>query len=220
MIKAVIFDMDGLMIDSERVTYEGYVIECKKLGVVMDEEFYKRLLGRTLPEVYLMFREKYGEAFPMDDVLKKVHKYMDDRFAGEGVPVKKGLRKLLGYLKEHGYRTVVATSSGRQRVDRILKLADLEAYFDDSVCGDEVTKGKPDPEVFLKACEKAEAEPGEALVLEDSEAGISAAFAAGIPVVCVPDMKYPEKEYAAKAYKIVKSLDEVADILVYMGGQA
>lgn len=219
MVKAVIFDMDGLMIDSERVTYEGYVIECGKLGFAMDEAFYKKLLGHTLPEVRHLFRERYGESFPMDDILRKVHRYMDDRFAAEGVPVKKGLRNLLEYLKNRGYKTVVATSSGRQRVDRILKLAGLEAYFDGSVCGDEVTKGKPDPEIFLKACERAAAEPKEALVLEDSEAGISAAYAAGIPVVCVPDMKYPEQEYAAKAYGIVDSLDGVAGILVSMGGQ-
>ena len=66
MIKAVIFDMDGLMIDSERVTYEGYVIECKKLGLVMEESFYKEVLGRTVPEVREKFRHKYGESFPME----------------------------------------------------------------------------------------------------------------------------------------------------------
>ena len=214
MIKAVIFDMDGLMIDSERVTYEGYVIECRNLGVVMEEEFYKQLLGHTLPEVFQVLRKKYGETFPVEDVLKRVHKYMDDRFVQEGVPVKKGLRELLSYLKDHGYRTVVATSSGRERVDRILKQAELTEYFDGSVCGDEVKKGKPDPEVFIKACGKAMVKPEEALVLEDSEAGISAAYAAGIPVVCVPDMKYPEAEYAAKAFRIVDSLEDVAGILM------
>lgn len=209
MIKAVIFDMDGLMIDSERVTYEGYVLECGKLGLVMEKEFYKKVLGHTIPEIFQMFRDKFGESFPMEEVLKKVHLYMDDLFVKEGIPVKEGLRELLKYLKDHGYKTVVATSSDRSRVDRILKMAGLEEYFDDSICGDEVKNGKPNPEVFLKACEKAGVEPEEALVLEDSEAGISAAYAARIPVICVPDMKYPEEEFAGKASKIVNSLTEV-----------
>jgi len=212
MIKAVIFDMDGLMIDSERVTYEGYVIECGKLGFVMEKDFYKKVLGHTLPEVFQMFWDNFGKAFPMEEVLEKVHQYMDDLFVREGIPVKEGLRELLEYLKDNGYRTVVATSSGRQRVDRILQMAGLEQYFDDSICGDEVKNGKPNPEVFLKACEKAGVRPDEALVLEDSEAGISAAYGAGIPVICVPDMKYPEEQFAEKASRIVDSLTKVLEM--------
>ena len=83
MIKAVIFDMDGLMIDSERVTFEGYVIECEKLGLTMEEEFYKQVLGLPLPTVFEMFYEKYGRSFPMEKVLGEVHRYMDDRFQRE-----------------------------------------------------------------------------------------------------------------------------------------
>ncbi len=212
MIKAVIFDMDGLMIDSERVTFEGYKAECGKMGLVMEEEFYKEVLGHTLPEVFQMFWGKYGKSFPMEEVLKKVHNYMDDVFVRDGVPVKEGLRELLQYLKANNYKTVVATSSGRSRVDRILHMAGLTEYFDGSVCGDEVKNGKPDPEVFLKACEKAGVKPQEALVLEDSEAGISAAYAAGIPVICVPDMKYPEEQFARKAVRIAASLAVVLEM--------
>lgn len=209
MIKAVIFDMDGLMIDSERVTYEGYVTECKKLGLEMEEEFYIQTLGLPLPAVFTMYYDKYGSSFPMDQVLEKVHQYMDDRFQNEGVPVKEGLRELLEYIKAHGYKTVLATSSNRDRVDRILGQIKLEQYFDSSICGDEIERGKPNPDVFLKACEKAGVNTDEAVVLEDSEAGIQAAYSAGIPVICVPDMKYPEKEYQEKAGWIVDSLRAV-----------
>ena len=209
MMKAVIFDMYGLMIDSERVTYDGYVIECGKLGLTMEEEFYKTLLGRPLPVVFEMFYDRYGRSFPMEQILKKVHAYMEERFTKEGVPVKEGLLDLLKYLKEHGYKTVVATSSNRDRVDRILDQTGLAGYFDDSICGDEVEKGKPDPDIFLKACKKAGAAPSQALVLEDSEMGIQAAASAGIPVICVPDMKYPEKIYAEKTADIVDSLTVV-----------
>jgi len=212
MAKAVIFDMDGLMIDSERVTYDGYVIECGKLGLTMEKEFYKKLLGLTVAEIYQKFYDQYGTSFPMEQVLDRVHKYVEDVFQEKGVPIKEGLTELLAYLKEHGYQTVVATSSSRSRVDRILEQAGLAQYFDASICGDEVEKGKPDPEVFLKACKKAGVKPAEAIVLEDSEAGIQASFSAGIPVICVPDMKYPGETFAEKASKIVDSLTVVLDM--------
>ena len=118
-IKAVIFDMDGLMIDSERVTFEGYVIECGKLGLDMDEAFYKQTLGLPLTRIFQMYYEHFGQDFPMEKVLEDVHQYMADRFRKEGVPMKEGVEELLIYLKDNGYKTVLATSSKRDRVDQI-----------------------------------------------------------------------------------------------------
>lgn len=213
MLKAVIFDMDGLMIDSERVTYEGYIKECEKRGYKMDIEFYRQVLGLPLKTVYQMFYDHFGNDFPMDEVIKNVHEYMAQLFKDEGVPIKKGLMELLAYLKEHGYKTMVATSSNRDRVDVILKDSGIEQYFDGSICGDEIAKGKPHPDVFLKACHKLGVLPEEALVLEDSEAGIQAAYDGNIRVVCVPDMKYPRPEYQEKTYKIVDSLEDVTQLI-------
>ncbi|MGN1182725.1 MAG: HAD family hydrolase, partial [Faecalibacillus sp.] len=167
MIKAIIFDMDGLMIDSERVTFEGYQVVLKKMGLTMSEDFYITLLGKPLKGIYQRFYDVYGYDFPIESVIKEVHQYMADRFENEGVPVKKGLMNLLQYLKDHHYKTIVATSSNRDRVDTILASAHIVQYFDDSICGDEVTKGKPNPEVFLKSCQKLGVNTDEALVLED-----------------------------------------------------
>ena len=89
----------------------------------------------------------------------------------------------------------------------------MTQYFDDSICGDEVTHGKPNPEIFLTACHKIGVQPEEAVVLEDSEAGIQAAYDGHIDVICVPDMKYPEEKYVQMITKIVKSLDDVIDYL-------
>ena len=213
MIKAVIFDMDGLMIDSERVTFECYQEILKPMNLTMDETFYKTLLGKPIKGIYERFYSTYGQDFPIESVIKDVHALMAKRFETEGVPVKKGLSVLLNYLKENGYKTIVATSSNRDRVDTILAQAHITQYFDDSICGDEVTHGKPHPEVFLKSCEKLGVKTDEAFVLEDSEAGIQAASSAGIKVICIPDMKYPTEEYANKTYKILDSLDEVIDEL-------
>ena len=213
MIKAIIFDMDGLMIDSERVTFECYQEILKGMNLTMDEEFYKTLLGKPLKGIYQRFYDVYGNDFPIEDVIKDVHALMAKRFETEGVPIKTGLKSLLEYLKENNYKTIVATSSNRDRVDTILSQAQITDYFDDSICGDEVTKGKPNPEVFLKSCQKLGVNVDEAIVLEDSEAGIQASYDAGIKVICIPDMKYPEKQYEEKTFKILKDLNGVIEYL-------
>lgn len=209
MIKAIIFDMDGLMIDSERVTFECYQERLKDMNLTMDEEFYKTLLGKPIKGIYQRFYDVYGNDFPIQNVIQDVHQLMAERFETEGVPVKKGLVELLHYLKDNNYKTIVATSSNRDRVDKILAQAKITEFFDDSICGDEVTKGKPNPEVFLKSCQKLGVNVDEAIVLEDSEAGIQASYDANIKVICIPDMKYPEKQYEEKTFKILKDLTEV-----------
>ena len=213
MIKAIIFDMDGLMIDSERVTFECYQERLKDMNLTMDEEFYKTLLGKPIKGIYQRFYDVYGNDFPIENVIQDVHQLMAERFETEGVPVKKGLVKLLHYLKDNNYKTIFATSSNRDRVDKILAQAKITEFFDDSICGDEVTKGKPNPEVFLKSCQKLGVNVDEAIVLEDSEAGIQASYDANIKVICIPDMKYPEKQYEEKTFKILKDLTEVTAYL-------
>ena len=213
MIKAIIFDMDGLMIDSERVTFECYQERLKDMNLTMEEEFYKTLLGKPIKGIYQRFYDVYGNDFPIENVIQDVHQLMAERFETEGVPVKKGLVELLHYLKDNNYKTIVATSSNRDRVDKILAQAKITEFFDDSICGDEVTKGKPNPEVFLKSCQKLGVNVDEAIVLEDSEAGIQASYDANIKVICIPDMKYPEKQYEEKTFKILKDLTEVTAYL-------
>ena len=212
MKKAIIFDMDGLMIDSERVTYEEYCHKLDQLGYKFDETLYRRCLGKNKKGVYQVLIDHYGEDFPIDEVWDDVHVSLDNRLK-LNTPLKKGIVELLTFLKENNYKTIVATSSARARADIILKTATIYQYFDDMICGDEVTCGKPHPEIFLTACEKLGITPQEALVLEDSEAGITAAHAGNIDVICVPDMKYPDEEFANKTVKIVESLLEVIDHL-------
>ena len=107
MIKAVIFDMDGLMIDSERVTFECYQEILKPMNLTMDETFYKTLLGKPIKGIYERFYSTYGQDFPIESVIKDVHALMAKRFETEGVPVKKGLLVLLNYLKENGELWIV-----------------------------------------------------------------------------------------------------------------
>ena len=192
MIKAVIFDMDGLMIDSERVTYEWYRRYLQKRGEDMTVDFYKNLLGKIQPVCKSIIANEYGEDFPYEECIDYVHKGMAEEFETKGVPLKKGIVQLLKYLKENNYKTMVATSSNRDRVDVILKQAGIAQYFDGEICGDEVN-----------------VQPEEALVLEDSEAGIKAAHDGGIKVICIPDMKYPEEEYRKMTEEIFEDLSKV-----------
>lgn len=213
MKKAVIFDMDGLMIDSERVTYNEYVKKLHLLGYDdFTEDIYKQCLGKNKQGICQVFIDHYGNDFPMEEVWDDVHVWVDESLR-KHVPKKKGLDQLLEYLKENNYKTIVATSSGRKRVDEILANANIVDYFDDSICGDEVSHGKPNPEIFLTACQKLGVQPDEAIVLEDSEAGILAAYDGHIDVICVPDMKYPEEEFASKTTDIVNSLEDVVTYL-------
>ena len=213
MKKAVIFDMDGLMIDSERVTYNEYVKKLAQLGHHdFTEELYRNCLGKNKQGICQVFIDHYGQDFPMTEVWDDVHVWIDESLR-QYVPKKKGLVELLEYLKANNYKTIVATSSARVRVDVILKNAQIEQYFDDTICGDEVIHGKPNPEIFLTACKKLNVAPSEALVLEDSESGILAAYDGKIDVLCIPDMKYPEADFASKATKIISSLKDVIEYL-------
>ena len=106
MIKAIIFDMDGLMIDSERVTFECYQERLKDMNLTMDEEFYKTLLGKPIKGIYQRFYDVYGNDFPIENVIQDVHQLMAERFETEGVPVKKGLVELLHYLKDNNFKTL------------------------------------------------------------------------------------------------------------------
>ena len=212
MKKAVIFDMDGLMIDSERVTYIIYCEVMKELGYDFTLDFYKMALGMAKPEEIELYFDLYGDDFPIDLFWKQSHDRLDAKLF-ENVPLKPGIIELLKYLKANNYKTMVATSSERERVDVILKNGGLISYFDDVICGDEVTQSKPNPEIFLTACKKLKVDPSEALVLEDSEHGIMAAYNANIDVICIPDMKYPGLAYADKPMAILDSLEEVIPYL-------
>lgn len=213
MKNAVIFDMDGLMFDTERATYEKYIEVCDTYGYKMRLDFYKKVLGCPLPTAKALMREEFGEEFPMEEIIAKVQKLLSEDFRKQGVPVKKGLPDILEYLKGAGYKMLVATSSERSRVDEMLRLAKVENYFSDAICGSEVKRGKPHPDIFLEGCKKLGCTPEKVWVLEDSEVGVAAAYDAGIDCICVPDMKEPSPECRKKAYRVVDSLLDAIELI-------
>ncbi len=213
MINAVIFDLDGLLIDSEIISFYIYRDLLEKYGLPFEKETYSReYSGRTALHNMQTFLEVYELPLTVEDGLV----FANDREAEyfkQGVPLKAGAKELLHYLKENHYKILMASSSRRKRAEDVLRSHGILEYFDDLVFGVEIERGKPYPDIFLKACEKAKEAPEHCLVLEDSEAGILAAHRAGNPVICIPDMKMPGEEYQAMTDKILPSLKDVIDFL-------
>lgn len=213
MIKAVIFDLDGLLIDSERTALKNLNRLLEPCDTVIGiDEYVHDYLGRTVAESIKRIVDLYRKDKTQNELFDIYLQYEKEDIA-KGIPLKPGATVLLKLLKQKNIKTALASSSLRERAENILNSHNLLGYFDETVFGYEVEKGKPAPDIFLKACEKTGVDPRDAIVLEDSEAGIQAAFSAGIPVFCIPDIKQPSEDFAKKTTKILNSLYEVCDFI-------
>ena len=210
-MKSVIFDMDGLLLDTERATFDAFQKVGEDIGCDITRDFYCSMIGVSEPYAINMLTQKFGSGFDGKGFFLKVRESVKKSYSLNGVPVKDGAKELLEFLKESGIECALGSSSAREWVERLLKSAGLFDYFTVFVCGDEVRKAKPDPEIFIKACKKLGTEPTDAVVLEDSPFGIEAAHSAGVPVICVPDMLYPDDDTIAKTSAVCGSLKEVMD---------
>lgn len=210
MKTTVIFDLDGLLIDSEIIAYQVYCDLTGKYGHSFAVEEYTRdYSGKTEVANLKRIISTYQLPISMEDGLVFVEN-QEKFYLEKGVALKPGAEELLKYLRKNGYKIVLATSSTRERAEGILIQNRILDYFDHMVFCTEVSHGKPAPDIFLKACEKAGETAANCLVLEDSEAGIQAGYSAGIDVICVPDMKKPGEEFRNMAADILPSLTEVA----------
>ena len=199
MIQAVIFDMDGVLFDTERLAVRSWEKAGRDLGVVGMGEIVPNVLGVSAAASWEVVRQTTGDDFPYDEFRKKAHDYSFEYFDRYGVPVKDGVRIALQYLKENGYKIAVATSTRRASAMHHFEQTGLKEYFDDFVCGDEVENSKPAPDIFLKAAQKLKVSPEKCMVIEDSPNGLKAASAAGMVPVMVPDLVPPD-EYLSKLF--------------------
>ena len=210
-IKLAIFDMDGLLLDSEKINREMWIKTAKMLGYEMTFEQWFGLLGTNEESEKQYLYNLYGSDCPAEK-FRSVRMKLIGEYAEEfGIPVKKGAKELLEFFKENGVSCVVATSSVRARAEKFLEKAGLLGYFDSLTCGDEVKLGKPDPELFEKAAKKAEIEAEKCVVFEDSENGIIAANRAKMIPVCVPDLQ-PSTQTIKELAIIIESLDKFTEI--------
>ena len=193
--KAVIFDMDGVIFDSERAVYKGWKELAEKYGFENLDIPYMRCIGvnaASSKQIFLNYHEKYD---------------------GGRLPLKKGVRELLQRLKNNNYKTAIASSTRTALVVRQIQDAGLAEYFDVIVGGDMVLRSKPEPDIFLLACDELKCTPSEAYVIEDSYNGIRAAYAAKMHPIMVPDMLMPDDEMRRKADAVLEDLLAVSEYI-------
>lgn len=213
-IAAILFDMDGLMIDTERMAQRAWQRAGAEFGFTLPDELYLQAVGRTAKATEALFRAGLGVDFPFEAVYARKQHYLYTAIEEEGIPIKAGLPELLDLVDHRGIAKAVATSTARGLAIKKLTAARLLHCFETMVCGDEVAQGKPAPDIFLAAAAKLGVAPANCIVLEDSSAGIQAAHAAGMRAVWVPDLIQPSPAITPLAYCVARDLHQVRQLLL------
>ncbi len=206
---AVIFDMDGLMLDTEVIGKRSWEKSAEKLGITLPIDYYPRVIGRTTKSIRPMLLEWFGNEFPVDAFIEESNRFYHETIHTTPPPVKPGLKGLLTELNQVGIPCGVATSTKRPSAVYKLTATFLINYFKILTTGDEVEHSKPAPDIYLLAAKRLGFPPQECLALEDSPTGIKAAKSAGMTAFMVPDMVAPTPEITALADAIFNDLDDV-----------
>lgn len=209
----IIFDMDGLMFDTEKISFISWRDAAARYGYQIDDEMFRKTIGANLISTKDIYFKHFGSSFPIEEIISERVRISDEIIRLNGVPIKKGLYELLDYFSQSNIKKAVATSTSRKRAMNLLKLAGIDGRFDYVLCGDEIEKSKPDPEIFLKVSDKLGCSPKKCLVLEDSEVGIEAAYKAGMFPIMIPDMKEPNE---LTKTLIFKKLDNLLDVKYFL----
>lgn len=213
MIKAIIFDMDGLMLDSERVKLKYRNMVKKELGLNYENDTIFETFGKTLAEIRQININKYGKDYPHEKISKRSRALWNEHIIKYGVPIKEGLLDLLKFLKDNEYKIAVATSTYEEETKYLLKLADIIHYFDIIVTGDQIINSKPNPDIYIEAANRLSIDPKYCLALEDSPNGVISAVKADMKVIMVPDLIEPSDLLRKNVNFVVDSLDDVVSIL-------
>ena len=209
----VIFDMDGLIFDTERIYYKAWQESAAAYGYHISWEIYTQIVARNNRYIEKVLKEILGEALPYDAICERKRAISDRMIAEEGITKKEGLLELLDYLEQQGIKKAVATSSMREKALNYLELGEIKERFDWIICGSDVEESKPNPEIFLKVATHFGIEPKNCMVLEDSRLGIQAAKAAGMTGIFIPDLVQADEEILGNASGQVTSLKEVITLL-------
>ncbi len=208
---AVIFDMDGLLLDSERPIRDAWIEACHNQGFAFEIEQYDQVIGRNFRDSELILRELIDDEVLYAKIVAQTVESIETISKGAGFSLMAGAAELIQALQASGIRLAVASSSRRAEVKRRLTMAGVFDSFEALACGDEVSQGKPAPDLFLLAAERLGVSPDRCLVFEDSEAGAMGALAAGMGVVLVPDLQPPSTEIRMMALEVLSSLSEIDD---------
>jgi len=207
--RAVIFDMDGLILDTEALGDRTWERASRASGVPFDLALLPAMIGRNQRDTRAFLVSHYGEAYPVDRLTDACTVAFDALIAEEGIAIKPGVHELLDWLEAAGIPRLVATSTRRERA--VAQLTELGLYprFAGLVGGNEVARGKPAPDIFIEAATRLRVAPGDCVVLEDSEPGVRAAIAAGIAPIMVPDLHGPSAALLTLEPFVLPSLHHV-----------
>lgn len=209
MEKTVIFDMDGVLFDTERLVLRSWSYVGGKYGIQDLENVILRCIGTNSEETRKIVMEHYGQDFPYDKLREEKSRIFDEKLDKEGIPVKPGARELLSFLKVNGFRIGLASSTKKKNIIFKLERTGLRDFFETVIGGDMVSKSKPEPDIYRKACEEMKVDPAVTYAVEDSPNGIRAAFSAGLKVFVIPDLIPPDEEIQKLAYQIYPDLIEL-----------
>jgi HAD superfamily hydrolase (TIGR01509 family) len=212
-IAAVIFDMDGLMFDTERISVEAWQRAAGVCGCEIPEPLLLETIGRDLHDTRILFDQTLGSSLDFERARDLCLQYVAEIIAERGVPLKDGLLPLLSALSAQAIPKAVATSTERSRALPLLEQAQIASEFDVIVCGDEVRTGKPAPDIFLLTADRLGIAPEQCYVLEDSDNGVMAAARAGMRPLLVPDLKPPSDQTRKLAERIFPNLETAATYL-------
>lgn len=213
-IKAVLFDMDGLMVDTESLSTEAFINSAKAQGYNMTKEETLKVLGFTKANIYQFWIDYFqGTNVDGKKLVDDHYEYIENVLYTVGPEKMPYVEELLKYLRENNYKIAVASSSDTADIKNNLEKTKLEKYIDEIASGAEVENGKPAPDVFLLAAKRLGVDPKDCLILEDSKAGIKAGKASGAMVFMVPDMFTVDEECEDTADRILTNLGEVIEIL-------
>ena len=213
VIKAVIFDMDGLMIDTEKLLQRFWCEAANEFGYPMKPEHSLKIRSLSAKLAEPMLKQLVSEDFDYQKVRKRRIELMNEYIREHGVEEKEGLKELLSYLKKEKYEMAVATATDYERTKLYLSSIGVFSYFSQVVCGNMLKNGKPEPDIYQLAAQKLGYAPEECMALEDSPNGILAAYRAGVLPVMVPDLDSPGEETKKIAYQVVENLREVIPVL-------
>ncbi len=212
-MNTVIFDMDGVLFNTERLITDCWYKTAKEWGIKEIDKAISQCMGLNENDTKKIFYEIYGQNFPVEKFKKVTSDLFYDEIEKNGVPVMKGVYEILDYLKEKGYKIGIASSTKEKSVRRHLENAKILNYFEVIVTGDMVEHSKPHPEIYLLAVEKLKSEKEKTVAVEDSFHGITSAYRAGIKPIMIPDMVQPTEEIKKMLFYLGDDLLKLKEIL-------
>lgn len=213
-LSAVVFDMDGLMVDTESIYQLAWRDAARCFGYHLSEETLRATTGRRLEDCYKILRSAVDEVFPMSAFLELWPRLWHEHVSTNGVPQKPGLTALLDLLDAYHIPKAVATSTEYPEAVFTLEKAGIADRFALIISGDQIANGKPAPDIFLRAADRLGVAPCHCLALEDSEAGVLAAAAAGMVTIMVPEIEPISPDVTARAYRVFSSLHEAKQLVI------